>query len=404
MSDDPARSLTIDSPDELGAPLPPWTYSNPELFELEYDAFFLRRWQFVGHVNEVTGAGDFMTADIGRDNVIVIRGKDEKLRAFMNVCRHRGSRILEDSGNCRGVIKCPYHGWTYRLDGSLLGVPLEENFPDFDRSQYGLHEIQLDVFHGFVFVRVRGDGPTVAEEFAYTARYFEMYDVENYIPCMQESRQVWNVNWKVAWDNYLENYHIPVGHPSLNRLLTVTDEFEELASGVNYGVFELKQQPSNVDVEREYQQKFRYANERIPKEIRGKWVQFGVTGYLGIDLYPEMLDIFQLIPLGPHQTAVRAAFYGHKDPTAEECRLRELNLLINDPVNDEDKTLCERVQKGLQTTGYRPGPLSSEESSVFFFHQAVRELVPVTTLDEAPEVGKVSAENERLSQPGVESR
>ncbi len=396
MSDEISKSLTIDSPDDVGAPLPSWTYNNPELFELEYDAFFLRRWQFVGHVSQVTGIGDFMTGDIGRDSIIVIRGKDEKLRAFLNVCRHRATRILEKSGNCRGVIKCPYHGWTYKLDGGLLGVPKEENFPDFDRSQHGLHEIQLDVFHGFVFVRVRGDGSTVAEEFAHTAHYFEKYDVKNYVPCMQESRQIWNVNWKVAWDNYLENYHIPVGHPGLNRLLTVMDEWDELASGVSYGVFGIREKRSSVAEEREYQELFHHSFSRIPDELHNKWVQYGVTGYLGIDLYPELADIFQLIPLGPDKTEVRAAYYGHKDPTPEESRLRELNLLINDPVNDEDRTLCERVQKGLQTTGYRPGPLSIEEGSVFFFHEMVRRLIPVTQSDEAPSVGQVAAENAKI--------
>jgi len=396
LKDRQAKPIGIDDPAELGAPLSPWTYTNPELFELEYDAFFLRRWQFVGHVSEVPDVGDFMTADIGRDNVIVICGKDAKLRAFLNVCRHRGSRLLEGNGRCQGVIKCPYHGWTYRLDGRLLGVPLEENFPDFDRSEYGLHEVQLDVFHGFVFVRVRGDGPGVAEQFAHTGQYFEWFDVENYVPCMEGETRVWDVNWKVAWDNYLENYHIAVGHPGLNRLLTITDDFEELDSGVSYGVFELREKPSRVPAEHQYQVLAEHAGNRYPEEIRGKWVQYGVTGYLGIDLYPELTDIFRLIPLGPEQTAVRVMYYGNPDPSPTEKALRDLNIQINDPVNDEDRELCERVQKGLQTTGYRPGPLSSEESSVFFFHEMLRKRVPVTRLDKAPPVGKVAAENERL--------
>ena len=268
MSDRRAKPIGIDDPADLGAPLPPWTYTSPELFELEYDAFFLRRWQFVGHVSEVTGVGEFMTADIGRDNVIVIRGKDEMLRGFLNVCRHRGSRLLDGSGHCQGVIKCPYHGWTYRLDGSLLGVPQEENFPDFDRNDYGLHEIQIEVFYGFVFVRVHGDGRSVAEQFSHTARFFELYGVEDYVPCLRASTQVWDVNWKVAWDNYLENYHIAVGHPGLNRLLTVTEDFEELESGVSYGVFDLKERPSKVGTE-----------HRLPRHRSLS----GVTGYLPTD-------------------------------------------------------------------------------------------------------------------------
>ncbi|MDH4072821.1 MAG: Rieske (2Fe-2S) protein, partial [Gammaproteobacteria bacterium] len=139
---------TIDNEDYLGKPLAPWTYKNPELFELEYESMFLMRWQFVGHVNDVPDVGDYLTCNIGPENVIVIRGKDKQLRAFLNVCRHRASRILEGNGTCKGVIRCPYHGWTYRLDGSLMAIPQEENFPGIDRAQYGLHGIQLEVFHG----------------------------------------------------------------------------------------------------------------------------------------------------------------------------------------------------------------------------------------------------------------
>jgi phenylpropionate dioxygenase-like ring-hydroxylating dioxygenase large terminal subunit len=380
----------------MATPLAPWTYSNADVFELEYEAFFLSRWQFVGHVNEVGEPGSYMTADLGRDNVIVMRGKDDVLRSFLNVCRHRASRLLEGRGSCRGVIRCPYHGWTYTLDGKLHGVPREGNFPDFDRSTHGLHEIQLEVFHGLVFVRVRGDGPGIADEFAHSGRYFELYDVANYVPCLEESTQIWNVNWKVAWDNYLENYHIPVGHPGLNRLLRVTDEEEELPGGVSYGTFALKDKPSKVEIERQYQEQFHHANARVPDELKDKWVQFGVTGNLGIDMYPEMLDIFQLIPLGPAKTLVRAAYYGHRNPTPEESKLRQLNIQVNDPVNEEDRILCERVQKGLRTTGYRPGPLSSEESSIYLFHDMVRKLVPVTALENCPANGQVAAENERL--------
>lgn len=394
-----SRNKKRDLPDleSRATALAPWTYTDPEVFELEYDAFFLRRWQLIGHVSEVTESGDYLTADIGRDNVIVMRGKDGELRAFKNVCRHRGSRVLEGSGRCRGVIRCPYHGWTYRLDGSLMAIPQEENFADFDRAAYGLHEIQLDVFHGLVFVRVSGDGPSVAELFLHTGAYFEQYDVANYVRCAELTTQIWDVNWKIAWDNYLENYHIAIGHPGLNRLIRRNDEGEQLENGVSYGVFVLQDKLSSVDIERQYQEQFHYANERLPEAIRGRWVQFGVPGNLGIDLYPEMLDIFQLIPLGPDKTLVRAAFYGHPNPTPEEIELRRLNMLINGPVNDEDRVLCTRVQAGLRTTGYRPGPLSSRESGVLHFHEMVRRLVPVTALDDPPARGQIAAVNLRLS-------
>ena len=398
MIESPAEPLTFESPDEFGSPLSPWVYTSAELFELEYDAFFLRRWQFVGHVSQIPEPGDYMSASIGRDSLFVIRGKDDMLRAFLNVCRHRGSRIVEGSGHCKGVIRCPYHGWTYQLDGGLLGVPKEDTFPDFDRSRYGLHEIQLEVYHGFAFVRVRGDGSAVGEWFGQVGRYFELFDAANHVPCLTETCQVWDVNWKIAWDNYLENYHIPVGHPGLNRLLIESEEAQELASGVSYGVFELRDKPSTVDIERRYQELCPTVQGSVPEDVRGKWVQIGVSGSLGIDLYAEAVDIFQLIPLSHEKTLVRAAYFGRSDPSDEERELRQLLFEINDNVNDEDKTLCERVQKGLQTTGYRPGPLSSEESSVWYFHEMVRRLVPVARLDASPPVGQVAIENSRMLQ------
>lgn len=379
-------------------PLAPWTYTNPEIFELEYEAFFLRRWQLVGHVSEVPQVGDFQTHELGRDSIFVLRGKDGELRGFKNVCRHRASRVLEGAGTCKGVVRCPYHGWTYQLDGSLMAIPQDQHFGAIDKSQYGLHEIQVEVFHGLIFVRMQGDGPSVADHFGELGRFFEMYDVENFRQTAPATTQVWNVNWKVAWDNYLENYHIPIGHPGLHRLLDITDEGGALSSGIDYGVFTLKSKPSSVEIERRYQELFEYAQERLPEEIRGKWVQFGVAANLGLDFYPEMLDLFQLIPLSHDKTMIRAAFYGHQDPSPEEEELRRLNLQINNSVNDEDRTLCERVQRGLATHGYRPGPLSQLEVGIHHFHEMVRELVPVAALDEAPARGFVASKNEECLQ------
>ena len=393
-----AKVRSIDNNDNLGKPLAPWTYKNPELFELEYEAMFLNRWQFVGHVNDVPEIGDFLTCDIGRDNIAVIRGKDSKLRAFLNVCRHRASRIFEGNGNCKGVIRCPYHGWTYQFDGSLMAVPQQENFPGLDKSEYGLHEVQLDVFHGLLFVRIRGEGLRVAEQFAHTGHFFEKYGVADYVRISEPTTQTWDVNWKVAWDNYLENYHIPIGHPGLNRLVRESGEWEDLTSGISYGVFLLKDKLSKVDVERRYQEMFHHAEKRVPDELKGKWVQFGYSPNLGIDLYPEMVDFFQLIPLAPDRTLIRAWYYGHKNPTPEEVELRRLNIMVNDPVNEEDKELCLRVQRGLNTHGYRPGPLSQQETAIFNFHQLLRSRVPVINLRRAPRRGSVATTNETLKE------
>lgn len=394
MSKQSQMAKSIESDGTPGKPLAPWTYINDELFELEYDTMFLSRWQLAGHVSDVPNIGDFITFDMGRTNVVIIRGKDEQLRAYLNVCRHRASRIFEGKGSCRGVIRCPYHGWTYQFDGSLMATPQEETFPDLDKSQHGLHSVQLEDFNGFLFVRVKGDGPSVADQFAHTAHFFEMYGVADYEPIAEPTEQVWNANWKVAWDNYLENYHIPIGHPGLFRLIEESDDWDELTSGASYSVFNLKSKRSSVEHERQYQEQFHHGEKRLPEGLHNKWVQFGLTPNLGIDLYPEMLDVFQIIPLSVDKTLIRAYFYGHKNPTAEEQELRRLNMKINDPVNDEDRELCERVQLGIRTNDYRPGPLSTLEHSVFNFHELLRRALPVMALPDAPPIGTIRTSGE----------
>jgi phenylpropionate dioxygenase-like ring-hydroxylating dioxygenase large terminal subunit len=383
--------------DTPGKPLAPWTYSNPELFDLEYEAFFLKRWQFAGHENDLPGAGDFLTVDIGQANVFVMRGNDGALRAFLNVCRHRGSRILEANGTCPGVIRCPYHGWSYQFDGSLKTIPKEQNFPNADRDQLGLHQVEVEEFHGLLFVRVLSGGSSVEQDFDATSEFFDKFGVAQYEKLKPASEEVWDVNWKVAWDNYQENYHIPIGHPGLQRLLRENDEYGDYESGVNYGTFVLRDKPSRDQDERSYQELFHHSFSRVPDELKGRWVQIALPVNHGIEFYPEMLDIFQLTPLGPEKTLVRTSFYVPKDRSPEEIELCRLNLLINNLVNQEDIALCGRVQKGLKTPGYVPGPLSSQEDTISAFHEMVRKVLPVSALSLAPASGTVAETNQKLS-------
>ena len=189
-----------------------------------------------------------------------------------------------------------------------------------------------------------------------------------------------------------------MGHPGLNRLLRENDEYEELTSGVSYSVFVMNEKRSKVIEERQYQETLHYADLRLPDDLKGRWVQFGFSPNLGIDLYPEMLDLFQIVPLEVNRTLVRTSLYGHQNPTAEEVELRRLNRLINEPINEEDRKLCLRVQKGLRSYAYQPGPLSSQESCVFNFHKLIRAQIPVARLKNKPAFGSITAENAKLSE------
>ena len=134
--------------------LPAWTYRNAELNELEYETLFRTSWQFACHINEVRNPRDYMTLDLLHDSIIVLRDDAGTLRAFINACRHRGSKVLDGSGQCKARMTCPYHGWSYHLDGALAGRPAESTFSGPSKETLGLRSIELEIICGLVFVRI----------------------------------------------------------------------------------------------------------------------------------------------------------------------------------------------------------------------------------------------------------
>lgn len=390
-----AAVTILDPPTKTGLALAPWTYLNPAIFELEKKSLFLGRWQFAGHRSEFSNAGDYLTTEIAGVGVIVMLGEDATLRAFRNVCRHRASQLLSGKGHCSSTISCPYHGWSYHLDGRLRGTPSASSFPDIERESLGLHRVELEEFHGLLFVRIDGSGPSLSDTFGAADTWFKQHGVNEFERVAEPDVQTWPVNWKVAYDNYLENYHIPIGHPGLQRMLIEDEDSYELSSGLSLGSFSMRNKLSPVESERRYQEMLHHADERLPQTAKGKWVQMGLSPNLGVELYPELLDVFQIVPLGVNSTQIITHYYGHRNASPEVDELRRLNFEINALVNDEDKTLCTRVQKGLSTPGYLPGPLSLSESGIHHFHNSIRELIPVTALQTAPE-GDVEDANRKM--------
>ena len=149
---------------ELRTTLPGHDYRSPEVFELDRERVFFREWMYVARADEAPEAGDFVTVDVAGESIVVVRGKDEQLRGFYNVCRHRGSRICdaETRGHAKGAIKCPYHAWTYSYDGELIGTPLVAK-DELDRSTLGLWPVRLEEWQGYVFVNLSDGAPSLRE-------------------------------------------------------------------------------------------------------------------------------------------------------------------------------------------------------------------------------------------------
>jgi phenylpropionate dioxygenase-like ring-hydroxylating dioxygenase large terminal subunit len=306
--------------------------------------------------------------------VFVLRDKDGSIKAFHNVCRHRGARILDGAGTCPATITCPYHGWSYRQDGSLIGVPMRDSFPSLDRAAYGLRPVRVDTALGFVFVCLAGDPPPVAKTWGALAEELAPYRFEDMVPLAPISTDVWNVDWKIAMDNYLESYHVPIGHPGLYRMFTPDYDDQGSVPGVARGLSWMREQPSSRWSERMYQRLIGNAADHLPDALRRCWRFYSALPNLGIDVFPDQLDFFQLLPGGP----------GKPDPSPALRAARFLSNRINTQVNNEDKWLCGRVQRGLASGSYKPGPLSNIEGWMYEFHNLLRERIPEFRLPQAP--------------------
>jgi phenylpropionate dioxygenase-like ring-hydroxylating dioxygenase large terminal subunit len=186
-------------------------YSHPELTRLEIERILRPSWQIAGHVSQIPVSGNYLTFELGSDSVVVLRDTAGGIRAFRNVCRHRGTRLLEGTGRCPGRITCPYHGWTYRYDGSLLATPAKDSFPEMNPQEHGLEPVRVEVTLGFVWVCLAGSPDPPSRLWLPIQDELTPYRLEELVPTQPPYLDVWNVNWKIAMDNYLESYHVPGG-------------------------------------------------------------------------------------------------------------------------------------------------------------------------------------------------
>jgi phenylpropionate dioxygenase-like ring-hydroxylating dioxygenase large terminal subunit len=381
----PAVQSPESPPARLARALPAWAYTHPEMTRLEYERILKPSWQIVCHVNSIPRPGDFVTLDFGPESVVAVRDSQGEIQAFHNVCRHRGARILEGTGNCPGAITCPYHAWSYKLSGELIGMPVRESFPGLDRGQHALKPVRMAIQFGFVFVNLAGVPAPLSEIWGEFLQDFAVHRFETMLPLGPMYIEHWDVDWKVAMDNYLESYHVPIGHPGLFRMLTPDYEDQtNLPTGVARGISWLRDRPSPKWSERLYQRMIGDLGQDLPEDHRRRWAFYSMLPNLGIDVFPEQMDFFQVIPRGPGKCTIRGASFARPDSRREMRIARYLSARINRQVQREDEFLCKRVQQGLASSSYEPGPLSQLENCMLEFHDLLRERIPEVRLAAAP--------------------
>jgi phenylpropionate dioxygenase-like ring-hydroxylating dioxygenase large terminal subunit len=376
--------------------LPAWTYDNAEFFQLERGHLLLNNWQIVGHISELRRPGDFLTLNIVGERALVVRDADGELHAFYNTCRHRAAAVVNGSnGNCGHALRCPYHGWTYDLQGKLKAIPGEASFPAIDKSAFGLKRIDLETWQGFVFVRFRSGGPSVAERMAPYAQELSAYRFAEMEPIGRPWTGEVDVDWKNVMDNFLEGYHVPTGHPGLYRLFGSRYDVETRPGDVSRAMHWMRDKPSANWSERHYQ-KLLPAMDHLPKDRQRAWTYYTLLPNQALDAYPDRVDFFHILPLAPGRTRMRGRAYGLPGASREIRATRYLGSRINHLVYLEDNDLITSVQQGLASESYVAGVLSEKETCVLQLHDMVRRALPVARLHSPPTAGTMASINSSM--------
>ena len=357
-------------PFEQAHAMPKSVYTSPEFLALEQQHIFGAEWLCAGRAEALPNPGDYLTMQIAGEPVIVLRDRDGQMRALSNVCRHRMSTLLEGRGSVRSIV-CPYHAWTYNLDGSLRGAPAMTLNQGFCKDRIGLPQVRCTVWQGWIMVSLNPDATDPAVQLADVDRLVGYLDMSSYRETFRESFR-WATNWKVLAENFMESYHLPVCHSGTIGgtvdLLKMT--CPEGTATFNYHYI-LKNDtlpltlahPSNTTLQGD--------------QRRITWL-LSIYPALLITLTPGYFWYLSLTPDGPGHVNV---LYGGgmsadwcADPGAA-AHLAQLKRLL-DAVNDEDKGCTEKVYLGLLAGLSAPGPLSHLERPNFEFARYIASRIP----------------------------
>ncbi|MDF7774948.1 aromatic ring-hydroxylating dioxygenase subunit alpha [Sphingomonas sp. AOB5] len=372
-------------PDD-GLSLPGWLYTDPEYYQVELDRVIRPSWQIVCHQSDIANPGDYHTLDYIGESVIAIRQQDGSIKGFTNVCRHRAMRLVEGPVGCAKKLVCPYHAWTYDADGRLTGVPSKSDYVGLDTSKHGLAPVDIEIWRGFVFVRLedRG-GPSVAEMMApydHEVAPYRFEDMRTISPVRLRER---DVNWKNVGDNYSDGLHIPVAHPGLTRLFGKSYAIEaqpwvDKMSGL------LADSPRSNFWEGVYQKHLPRA-PHLPDENQRLWLYYKLWPNQAFDIYSDQIDFMQWLPISPTECVLREMAFALPDDRREMKLVRYANWRINRMVNAEDTWLITNVQKGMASKSYTVGPLGQSEVCLRSFARKIRGLIPEARQHTPPPAG-----------------
>ena len=354
-------------------------FVSPEIFAEEQEKIFSTQWMLVGHQSQIAKPGDYFTAQVGPpssdygatglgpESLLIIRNKDDKVHGFFNVCRHRGTRLKEDACGHASAIQCPYHAWTYGLDGKLIGAPHMDDVPGFDKAEYSLHTVNLGLWEGFIFVNLAKEPHSLEEWFAPLAGKFSHWNMSILRSAKRIEYDV-RANWKLMFENYSECYHCPGVHPMLSKVSPYDSAENDLCEGPFLGGFmsiikgtglTMSGKACALPIDHENEQEH---------EDKTRVFYYSIFPNMLLSLHPEYVMVHQLWPQSPERTLILCDWFFHPDAFAVSDRSGKPDFNPNDAIefwdmtNKQDWHVCELSQQGIASRAYQPGPYSSRES------------------------------------------
>ncbi len=345
-----------ENPLEKASTIPsPW-YFDARIARLENEQVFAHAWQVAGRVDQVQEKGQFFTAELGDEPIVVARGEDGLLRAFYNVCRHHAAAVVTEAQGCAKQFRCPYHGWTYGNDGALKGMVEFEGVCDFDRAKNGLVRVAVDTWENFVFVNLDGAAGSMQNFLAKVPELVAPLRLTEKLRFFDRHIYTLNCNWKVYVDNYLDGgYHVPHAHKGLSSVIEYTSYTIE-----NFERACLQSSPLSSSAKSE---------KGVAASRQGRAFYLWLYPNFMINAYEGVMDTNLVLPLRVDKCAVVFDYY-FSDIGKKSLKRNQASIKVSEKVQDEDVAICDAVQKGLASRAYLAGRLSvRREAGEHLFHR-----------------------------------
>ena len=351
---------TIESYQQGARTMPGRYYTSSDVFAEEAERVFRRRWICVGRAAAIREPGDYLVADIAGESIIVLRDTAGVARAFYNVCRHRGTRLCEGpTGQLPSTIQCPYHAWTYGLDGRLVGAPHMNEVAGFNKADYPLHAAPLENWEGFLFTNLAAEPEPFAQAFGPLRGRFARFNLPALVTVRRIEYDV-RANWKLVLQNYSECLHCPTIHPELSDKLPYTSGANDLVEGPYLGGYmEIKAPNASATMSG---RACALPLGDLPADERRRAYYYTIFPTMMLSLHPDYAVFYTVWPTSATESHVVCEWLVHPDaPRAPGYNIQDAEEFW-DRTNRQDWHICERSQLGVSSRMYQPGPYSPRES------------------------------------------